>query len=345
MTKMWEEIFEQPDVLGRCLKNNNELLGTIVNDIKSRNIDQVVIAARGTSDHAAIYGKYIIEYTLGIPVALAAPSILTIYNKKLNLKNALVIGISQSGKAEDVLAVVENAREQDALSVSITNFEDSPLAEAAKYHLFTNAGLEKSVAATKTFTSQMMLIALLVAKWSGDESMVSELLKVPENLKSVLALDDTIIEKVQRYRYMEDGFVLSRGINYPIALEGALKIQETTYVKAKGYAISDFHHGPFAMTEQNTPVIVFAPEGPSLPDAREMIEKLKGVGAEIIIVTNVDDLSDDGALIFNIPKTSNDMVTPFYNVVWAQMFACQLALAKGQNPDQPRGLNKVTITR
>jgi glucosamine--fructose-6-phosphate aminotransferase (isomerizing) len=345
MIKMWEEIFEQPDVLKRCLENNDKLLESIVEDIKGRDIDLVFIAARGTSDHAAIYGKYIIEYTLGIPVALAAPSILTIYKKKLNLKNSQVIGISQSGEAEDVLEVIGNASEQNALSVSITNFEDSPLAKAAKYHLHTNAGLEKSVAATKTFTAQIMLIALLVAKWSGNEEMLSELKLVPENLKRVLALDKTIIEKVQRYRYMEDGFVLSRGINYPIALEGALKIQETTYVKAKGYAISDFHHGPFAMTEENTPFVVFAPEGPSLPDAREMIEKLKSVGAEIIIVTNVDDLSDDGALIFNIPKTSNDMVTPFYNVVWAQMFACQLALAKGQNPDQPRGLNKVTITR
>ena len=140
--------------------------------------------------------------------------------------------------------------------------------------------------------------------------------------------------------------MLARGINYPAALESALKIQETTYVRAKGYAISDFHHGPFAMVEQGTPVIVFAPEGPSMGDAREIAEKLHAVDAEIILVTNAkQNFEGLNAIVFEIPGASSDLVTPFYNVVWAQMFACKLALAKGLNPDAPRGLKKVTITR
>jgi glucosamine--fructose-6-phosphate aminotransferase (isomerizing) len=145
---------------------------------------------------------------------------------------------------------------------------------------------------------------------------------------------------------MEDGFVLARGINYSAALEGSLKIQETTYVRAKGYAISDFHHGPFAMVESGTPVIVFAPSGPSLNDSKEILEKLRAVDAEIILVTNVkDEFEGINAIVFEIPKDSSDMVSPFYNVIWAQLFACKLALAKGLNPDSPRGLKKVTITR
>jgi glucosamine--fructose-6-phosphate aminotransferase (isomerizing) len=161
-----------------------------------------------------------------------------------------------------------------------------------------------------------------------------------------LSLEGLIEEKAQRYRYMEDGFVLARGINYPVALESALKIQETTYVRAKGYAISDFHHGPFAMVEQGTPVIIFAPEGPSLGDAKEMAEKLHGVEAEIILVTNAKrEFEGLNAIVFEIPDASSDLISPFYNVVWAQLFACKLALAKGLNPDAPRGLKKVTITR
>ena len=346
MTKMIKEIKQQPEVLLGCIQKNKELIKRIVNQIKARQIESVLIAARGTSDHAGIYGKYIIEHQLGIPVALAAPSILTIYKRSLKLKNTLVIGISQSGKAEDVLEVINSAKDQGSLSLSITNDCESPLAKDADFHLFADAGLEESVAATKTFTAQMMLLAALTAEWAQNSQFEAELLSVPENVLKVISLEDIIEEKAQRYRYMEDCFVLARGINYPAALEGALKIQETTYVRAKGYAISDFHHGPFAMVEQGTPVIVFAPDGESLGDAKEMVKKLGTVGAEIILVTNcLDEFKLQADIVFEMPETSNDLISPFYNVVWAQMFACKLALAKGLNPDAPRGLKKVTITR
>ncbi len=345
MTKMWKEIYEQPTVLQNCLIQNTQIINDIIKDIDSRKINNVVIVARGTSDHAGIYGKYIIEHNLGIPVALAAPSIITMYNKKLLLTNSLVIAISQSGQAEDVLEVIKCANEQEAITIGITNFESSPIATNSKYHLYTAAGVEESVAATKTFTSQMMNMALLVAKWSNDEQLISKLSLVPKNVRETLKLSETIVSHISDYVEMNDCFVLSRGINYAIALESALKIQETTYVKAKGYAISDFHHGPFAMVGQQTPVIIYAPEGPSLADANEMITKLKKVGASLIIVTNNQQLLNENKNTFAIPMCDNDLITPFYNIIFAQMFACLLALAKGLNPDQPRGLNKVTITR
>ncbi len=345
MTKMWKEIFEQPTVLNNCLKQNNQIIIDIIKDIETEKISNVVIVARGTSDHAGIYGKYIIEHNLGIPVSLAAPSIITMYNKKLILKNSLVIAISQSGQAEDVLEVIKCANEQHAITIGITNFKTSPIALNCKYHLYTNAGIEESVAATKTFTAQMMNMALLVAKWSKDEHLVDSLSKVPEKVRETLKLSEEIVSHIKEYVTIKDCFVLSRGINYAIALESALKIQETTYVKAKGYATSDFHHGPFAMVGKETPVILFSPEGPSLEDAKEIIIKLKKAKARIIIVTNDQQLLKENKTTFEIPKCNNDLITPFYNIIFAQMFACQLALAKGLNPDQPRGLNKVTITR
>lgn len=344
MVKMWEEIYEQPLVLERCFKHNQLVIKDIVKTLEGMNINSVVIAARGTSDHAGVYGKYIIEHALGIPVALAAPSIITVYGKKLKLQNSLVIGISQSGKAADVLEVIRDANSQGAITVSITNFVDSPLALESKFHLFSDAGIEKSVAATKTFTAQLYLLAQLVAEWSQDAFMKHELCLVPSKVNDTLEVSEVIMEKIQRYRFMEECFVLARGINYAIALESALKIQETTYIRAKAYATSDFHHGPFAMIEKDTPVIIYAPDGPSLKDLVEMTHKLKLNQAELTIVSNNKEILSYADCAFTIPNTSNDMISPFYNVIIAQMFACQLALTKGLNPDCPRGLNKVTIT-
>lgn len=345
MVLMWNEIQEQPEVLVKCAESNSETIGAIVKVLKERNISSVVVAARGTSDHAGIYGKYIIESEIGLPVSLAAPSIFTVYQKKMKLENCLVIGLSQSGKAEDVLAVLKAANACGAVTISITNDSDSILAEEAGFHLFCNAGLEKSVAATKTCTTEMYLLAQLVAEWSDDEGIKKELALVPINIEKMFIENENIKSKVERYRLMQECFVLARGINYPIAMEAALKIQETSYVRAKAYATSDFHHGPFAMIQKDMPVIVYAPNGPSLSDVSEMIEKLKSSDAEIIVVSNNKDVLEMGNCAFEIPQTDNDMMSPFYNVVFAQMFACHLSLLKGLNPDAPRGLNKVTITK
>lgn len=345
MTQMWEEILEQPTVLERCGRTNMEVVGNLAEYLKSRKIDSVVIAARGTSDHAGVYGKYIIEYVLGIPTALAAPSIFTVYRRDMKLENSLVIGISQSGRAEDVLEVVKSANKCGAVTVSITNDDKSPLAAEAGYHLYCNAGLEKSVAATKTFTSEMYLVALLVAEWSGNEEIKRELSGLSEKIYSIFSEEKHIIDRVERYRYINDCFVLARGVNYAIALESALKIQETTYVRASAYATSDFYHGPYAMVEKDTPIIIFAPDGPALDNMLEMIAKLRDSNAELIIVSNNEAVRKMGSCAFEIPETCNDLISPFYNVIIAQMFACRLALAKGLNPDSPRGLKKVTITK
>lgn len=345
MTHMWLEILEQPKVFEKCLIQNEKNIRTIVSILKERNIRHVIIAARGTSDHAGIYAKYLAEIKLGIPVTLAAPSIFTLYNGNLKMDDSLVIGISQSGRAADVLEVINKAKAQGALTVSITNHADSPLAQEAEFHLDCAAGVEKSVSATKTFTTQVYLLAHLIAEWAEDEALKNELSKVPEIVQKVIDNADYIKSLVQRYRFMNECFVLGRGINFPIALESALKIQETSYVRAKAYATSDFHHGPFAMIDNHMPVIIFAPEGPTLADSMEMINKLKNAGADVLVVSNNAEALSKGDTSIEIPNGAGEFAVPFANAVVGQIFACSLSVLRGLNPDTPRGLSKVTITR
>lgn len=345
MTQMWKEILEQPIALERCFEKNTQIIQEIIRSIKDKNINQVILAARGTSDHAAVYGKYVIELLVGIPVSLAASSIFTIYHGKLNLSNSLVIGISQSGKAADVLEVVRGAKNCGAVTVGITNNADSEIAQESEFFLNCEAGVEKSVAATKSFSTQLFLLASLAAEWAGNQEAKNEIYRLPERITQVFEVTGAIESKVERYRFMNECFVLARGINYAVSLEAALKIQETTYVRAKAFATSDFQHGPIAMIEPDIPVIIFAPDGPSINDVSSMINKLKSENIETIVVSNRKDILDLGTTSFSIPETSNDIISPFFNVIIAQMFACKLALAKGLNPDSPRGLKKVTVTK
>ncbi|MEG1742671.1 MAG: SIS domain-containing protein [Clostridia bacterium] len=346
MTLMEKEILEQPKVLASLYAANEITVNNLVSDIKQRDIRLVYFAARGTSDHASIYASYLISTLVGVPTALALPSVVTAYNGKLNLKDALVIGVSQSGKAADVLAVMERAKENGALTVAVTNDLQSPMATYGDYHLYCNAGLESSVAATKTFTSQMYVMAMLAAAWSGSDKLKNALERVPEAIEQELSYIPEQIERViSRYRYMEHGFVLSRGTTMAIAFETMLKLQETNYVKMKGYAVSDFWHGPLAQVDEGTFVILYAPKGVVFDNCKEMLAKLDSIGAEVVLVTDDEDLAKDRRFAFVLPELGTDMASPFLFAVFAQMFACRLTAVKGRNPDAPRNLNKVTITK
>lgn len=344
MSKMWDEIMEQPSVLERCRSKNDQIIREIVEEVKTRNINSVYLAARGTSNHASVYGKYVLELIAGIPAALAFPSIFTIYGKALNFSNSLVFGISQSGQAADVMEIIKSANRQGALTVGITNFSDSPLAKESKFHLCCEAGPELSVAATKTFMAQIYILANLAAEWGKSSALQEQLALVPEKLSGALEISKVIEEKVERYRFMNECFVLARGINYAIALEAALKIQEATYARAKAFATSEFQHGPIATVEKDFPIIIFAPEGPSLAYIKKMIDTLRKKQVELIVISNNKEILGLGNSSFAIPDTDNDIISPFLNTAVAQMFACSLAAVKGLNPDSPRDLSKVTIT-
>ena len=346
MTKMEKEILEQPKVLASLKGVNEVTIKNLVSDTMRMSLCLVYFAARGTSDHASIYASYLISTYVGVPTALALPSVVTAYDGKLCLKDALVIGVSQSGKAADVLAVMEKAKQCGALTVAVTNDLQSPMAQFGDYHLYCNAGLEESVAATKTFTSQMYVLAMLAAVWGDNEAMLAKLDEVPGAVEQLLSYIPHDIEKIiQRYRYMENGFVLSRGTSMAIAFETMLKLQETNYVKMKGYAVSDFWHGPLAQVDEGTFVILYAPEGPVFENCKEMLAKLDDIGAEVILVSDNEEIVAGRPFSFLVPKLGCDCVSPFLFAVFAQMFACKLTAVKGRNPDAPRNLNKVTITK
>ena len=344
MTQMWQEIMEQPEVTARCFQENEETIRKIVQLIRQRDIHAVVIAARGTSDHAAVYGKYVIESLTGCKVCLSAPSIFTMYRKTVDMSDSVVIGISQSGQAEDVAAVLSAANDQKAITIAVTNYKDSPLAKLAQHHLFCAAGVEKSVAATKTFTAEMMLMAMLAAEWAGDAEMTQKLRLVPQKIAETLKTADDIRSIAQRYRFMNECFVLARGINYSIALEMSLKIQETNYIRAKAFANSDFQHGPIAMLQKDMPVFIFAPSGASESDAEDLIDKINDAQADLLVISDDPSARAKGSCSLSIPSGNDDYTSPFCNVAVAQMFACSLAVARGLNPDQPRMLHKVTRT-
>lgn len=347
MLHMYNEIFEQPQVIRNCSDVNVGTLLRIAALINERNIDNIYIAARGTSDNAATYGKYMFEVLTGLPVALAAASVITIYNKKPILNNSLVIGISQSGEAKDVARVVESGKDCGTITVAITNNPDSPLAKLADFNLDCAAGKEFSVAATKTFTSQMYLIGLLAAYTAGSKDTIEKLSQVPELIEQTFSAVKNIKILALKYKNFDEFIILGRGFNYAIAQESALKIMETSYVRAKAFATSDFYHGPLAILQNDIPVMVFAPKGETENDTREILKKIKAAGSAALVVTDSTDkeisaLADD---VLKIPCAPCDMISPFGSAVTAQLFACFLAVAKGYDPDKPRMLNKVTITQ
>lgn len=345
MINLEKEIREQPQVLASLKSANSAVLASLVNEIKARKIENIYFAARGTSDHACIYAQYLFGVVLGIPCTLGTPSVVTQYGSEIKFGNTLVVGVSQSGRAEDVNAILESANKQGALTVAITNYETSLLANTAKFHLFCNAGEEKSIAATKTFTSQMYLLALLCAEWSGNAELTSALEKVPSFVESALDyLPDAIASVVSNLLSYKEGVVLGRGLSYAIALEGALKILETNKMKVKGYPISDFYHGPVAQLHENDLAIVLAQSGIMEPDAIKMIDKLKTVNANTVVISDKQELMC-GTYNVKIENTGSEFTIPFIFAIAVQLIALELVLAKGIDPDKSNVIAKITVTK
>ena len=345
-TIMAKEIQEQIIVLEKIEAKNQKVLFEIANEVNSKNITHATFAGRGTSDNACKYGIYMFGTFCNIVAGDATASTITLYDGKPNFNNDLVIGISQSGKAADIIEVLKQANQSGAITVAITNNENSPMAGVAKYHLFCNAEEEKSVAATKTFSAQLALIAFLTGYISKNEDLLTHMREVPRFLKETLENCVGAIKNCSdKLKDIHDCFVLARGYLYPIALEAALKIQETCYIKSKGYAISDFYHGPLAQVEEKTPVILFAGKGKAFKDTCEMIDRLQNIGAFLTIITNDLELSQKIEDAILIPHTGYEATSIFTFTIFVQSLAEDISIAKGLNPDSPRSLKKVTITK
>jgi glucosamine--fructose-6-phosphate aminotransferase (isomerizing) len=342
---LYREIHEQPDVLTRFLAAETETARKLADAVRKREITHVVIAARGTSDNAGRYAKYLLGATAGLPVALATPSLTTLYGHTPTFRNALVLGISQSGKSPDIVSVVDAARRQGALTAAITNIPTSDLAGAADVVIDLHAGEERSVAATKTFTSELAAIALLGAHLAQDDEMLAQLNRMPEAVAATLATRERIAQIADRYRYMRHCIVIGRGYNYATAFELALKMKELTYTITEPYSSADFMHGPLALIDFGFPVIVIAPSGAVAADVGEFVRTLRGREAEVLAISDDDSVLAQARIPVRLPVTVPEWLSPMTAIVPGQLFSMYLAYTRDFDPDHPRGLRKVTETR
>jgi glucosamine--fructose-6-phosphate aminotransferase (isomerizing) len=312
--------------------------------IRARSPRFVVFAARGSSDNAARYGQYLFGAAHGLPVGLATSSLFTLYKQPPRLEGTLVLGVSQSGQSPDIVAVLEEGRRQGALTVAITNDPGSAIAAASEYTLCLQAGPERSVAATKTYTASLMALAMLSAALSDDEEKFKPLETLPDLLARVLASVSDTIQRVERYRAMETCVVLSRGYNYATAFEIALKLKELTYVLAEPYSSADFQHGPLALVERGFPVVAIVPQGVVTGELTALLRQLREHEAELIVISPQGEALAMAQTPLEIPPGVPEWLSPLVSVVPGQLLALGLALAKGFDPDHPRSLHKVTLT-
>lgn len=345
MPHMLNEIRQQPDVIADLVERNRDPVKKLADNIRRRNIDGVILAARGTSDNAATFGKYLIELINGVPACLAAPSIVTLYGAKLRLDRALAIGISQSGKAVDVVEYISSAKEMGALTVAITNERDSALANAADHVLPCHAGVERSVAATKTYTSTLGALYMLSGAWAGRENMADGLLHSADLMRQALTMDERLAALSERYRFMQECFVIARGLNHATAAETALKLAETSYVGAKPYSSADFLHGPIAVVDEGFPCFLIAPEGKAFGAMVDTAEILQAKKAETVIFSSATEILKKATVPVRVPVEVDEIYSPLIYVMAGQMLACHLAQTKNHDPDHPRGLSKITVTR
>jgi glucosamine--fructose-6-phosphate aminotransferase (isomerizing) len=340
---MLSEIAEQPAALAKTLKEEQGKIRKLGVFLKSREIDLIVLVARGSSDNAALLGRYLLEVITGIPVSLCAPSVYTLYNGKLNLKHALVIGVSQSGEGEDINHVLNIAKECGAYTVGITNEIASSMSGLVDETLVMHGGREQSVAATKTYTGQMLLFYMLAEALAAGEPGF-ECNRIPDYAAQALELRPQVAELVQRYVFMENCVVVGRGLVYGNAYEMALKLMETCYVVAERFSSADFLHGPVAMVERRFPIILFAPPGVTIKSVRELMQRLKELSADTLVLTGDDDCATLGTRSIRMPNEISEWLAPIPYIIPGQLFAALLADAKGLDPDKPRSLSKVTRT-
>ncbi len=340
---MLKEILEQPQALRDTFRAERAHVLEFTKFARQQNFRMVVLVARGTSDNAARFGRYLTEITTGIPASLAAPSVHTLYRAKVDYRQALVVGISQSGEGTDINLVLEAAKRQGGYTVGITNEKDSPMAKMVDDVFLVHAGRQHSVAATKTYTGQLMLFYLLAAAL-GTSISLDSVSEIPDRVTETLKLIPELRDLVQRYRFMNHCVVVGRGINYGNAFELSLKLMETCYVIAERFSAADFVHGPIALIERDFPAFVFMPPGKTFNHMRELTKRLRALRAEVVAITGAKTGIASANRIIRIPGGTPEIYSPIPYIVPGQIFAALLAEIKGLDPDKPRSLNIVTQT-
>ena len=339
------EIFEQPDVLERLLSRQLGHIQEIAAQIRRRDVDYVLLAARGTSDNAGRYANYVWGAYNQLPVALATPSLYTFYQKTPRLRRALVVGISQSGQSPDIVSVIADGRRQGCPTLAITNDTSSPLAQAADFVLDIQTGPEFAVAATKTYTASLMGVAMLSACLAEDDERLAQLQQVPEWCRQALLRDEAVSRLSQRYTYMQRCVVLGRGFNYATTFEWALKMKELAYVEAEPYSSADFLHGPIAMVERGFPVMAVAPDGGVYAILEEVLHKVHDEYlANLTVISNRPEALALAETPIPLPASIPEWLSPIIAIVPGQLFAYHLTRHKGYDTEAPRSIHKVTET-
>ena len=356
------EIAEQPAVAARLLGPGRAAIEAIADRvaplIRDRSVDHVVVAARGSSDHAAIYAQYLFGVRLRLPVALATPSIVSIYGVEPRFDRSLVIGISQSGRSPDIVEVVAAARRQGAPTVALSNDPASDLAVAAEHAIDLATGPELAVAATKTYTAELLAIALLVTGLEqatgttgitgvADAEREPALAAIPDGIAAGLDTEPQA-EAVARHLAAAGRdrlIVVGRGYEYATARELALKLKELARIAADPYSAADFLHGPLALAEPGHPILAIAPSGAAAADVDALLARLGELGVERIVLSDREDAVALGPVGIRLPGGVPDWLMPIVSIVPGQLLARHLAIARGLDPEAPRWIGKVTLTR
>lgn len=334
---MLDEIREQPEVL-RQIVAGNTAPAALAHAIMGRTTHGL-IAARGTSDNAGRYAQYLWGSINNYTVGLTTPSLFSLYHDPPRIQDAMVVGISQSGQSPDIVSVLGSARRQGQPTVAITNDTSSPLAGEADIVLDIRAGAELAVAATKTYTGELANVALIS---TGGER--GELDPLPDAVGSVIEIESSIEEAARAFVDIEQCAVIARGHNHATAFEWALKLQELTYTVAQPFSTADFLHGPIAVIEPGYPVLAVAMSGPTLSDVVEVIERSVAAGARVVTISDDPATAAIGECGIVLPDAVPEWLSPIPAIVAAQLFSYHLTLAKGLDPESPRGLRKVTRT-
>jgi glucosamine--fructose-6-phosphate aminotransferase (isomerizing) len=343
---MAADIAEQPQVYARMLTERSGPIAEVAREIIRRQPRHVIFTARGTSDHAALYGAYLSEIRLGLSAGLASPSTITVFGARPDLRDCLVIGVSQSGGSPDLGEVIRVARDQGALTVAVTNAPGSPLAGAAELHVDVDAGHERAVAATKTYTAELLALLMLIEGVRAGDGVLPDdertALEALPGLAGQTLADDTPVQVAGRYRFAARLVTTGRAYAYPTAREAALKLMETSYLAALAFSGADLLHGPLAMADPDVPVLAVVGTGRGGEAMREVLTRLGERNADIVIV-GPGDAGLSRALRVPTPQV-DERHGPLLEILPLQRLALALALARGENPDAPRGLHKVTAT-
>lgn len=348
LTLMEKETNETLPIIENLLSNPDQFFSPLITELKNSNIYFIATLARGSSDHAATFAKYVFESQLGIVTSSIAPSVHSIYQKDINYKNSLVIAISQSGKSFDLVESMKYAKQNGAITVSFINENKTPLAEASNFNIPLLAGKEHSVAATKSFIASLLRIIQLACYLNPRMSEhINSLTIVKQRLQHYISEIDNF--PIELFKNAKSFLVLGRGYTFPIAMEAALKLKETACVHAEAFSGAEVMHGPFELIGKHFPVIIFLNNDETLPSMLKLVENLVKKEVNLFVFTTKEILEEKNYLLSILPNISiGSSINPIVNCILFihkfYKFSALFAKSLGRNPDTPKNLNKVTNT-